>query len=236
MTDSKEDLFEQKDQPADQTTQDKDQHVDEADQLLDQIVDENGKRKYASVDKAVSALKASQDYIKQLEKENAQLRDSGVKEDVLEQIFKAINDGKGVSEKEPKQPATEEVSKLVEKTLQEIETKKARENNLNTVTTRVRELYGDKAGEVFYQKAKEAGFDKNDINDLARKNPNAVFKVLGIEPRKPKEPLPDGVRTDAFSHRQEKPAKSAMGHGSTDDLVKAWRDIQSKVNKKYSVE
>lgn len=234
MTDKEKDLFDERPEGEEVETESVVDH-DPADQLLDQIVDENGKRKYASVDVALNALKASQEHIKRLETETAQYREKLSQAEVLENMFKAIKkEGGEPAEPEPKN-ADVDVKALVVNTLKELQTQEVAEKNASTVSGRLRELYGDKARDVFYQKAKEAGLEAGEINALARKSPTAVFKLLGIEAKKKETTTPAGINTAALeTGAKPRTPRSAMSHGSTKDLVESFTAVREEVTKRLS--
>ncbi len=82
------------------------------------------------------------------------------------------------------------------------------------------------------------GLDKTTINDLAAKNPTAVFKLLGVEDKKPTKSPQGSIRTDAFvatpsTTTQQK--RSGMANGSTRDLVAEWQRVKDKVNQELGI-
>ncbi len=211
-----------------------------ADQLLASLVNEQGKQKYSSVDDALKALINSQNHIKTLEQENQQLREVSTKAKTMEELLEAIKPKDVVApvvpNPTPTNSAVPDVSSEVEKVLARLEAKKTAEANTGAVVNKLKELHGDKAGDYFYAEASKLGFDKASINDLAAKNPNAVFKLLGIDSVKTQTPSPAGVRAEALNVPSTTPTKSPMAHNTSDELLSNWEKSKAKTNKKLGLE
>ncbi len=212
--------------------------VVEADPLLATIVNEDGKPKYASVQDALKALASSQAHIKTLESENSQLRDAKTTALTLEEVLKAIKPAEGIPTQvvPPKQPEQIDITTLVANSLAKIETEKNATANVTIVVDKMKELYRDAASTTFYSKAKELGFDQEDINSLASKNPKAVLKLFGIEDKKATK-IPQGsIRTEAFVNNTKTTSqKGGMAFGNTSDLVAEWRRVTTKVNQELGI-
>lgn len=211
-----------------------------ADPLLSTIVNEEGKPKYSSVQDALKALASSQAHIKTLESENSQLREAKTTALTLEDVLKAIKpsaDTAPAPVAAPPKPADEQdIPTIVANALAKIETEKTAAKNVALVVEKMKETFGDAASTSFYTKAAELGFDKADINALAQKNPSAVFKLLGIEDKKPTNKPTGSIRTDAFVNPPtSQPKRSGMANGSTKDLVSEWQRVKDKVNQELGI-
>jgi len=215
------------------------EQVPAIDPLLATITDETGKPKYASVEVALKALQNAQSHIKNIETENAQLREATAKAQTLEEVLKAIK----TPESAPAAPAVPsketdpvDIANLVQQTVTKLELEKQATANINSVVEKMKKVYGETAGEQFYKKAGELGFDAQDINSLARKNPSAVFKLFGIEDKMPTKVPQGSIRTDAFTETsQPQKQRSGMAHGDTQQLVDAWRASANKVNERLGI-
>jgi hypothetical protein len=152
------------------------------------IKNENGEQKYKSVEDALKALAHSQAFIPQLKNEldttKSQLSQAQAQANKIEELERAILQLTQNTQKPNEPPATvneELIAKMVNDSLNKVTTAQKQKENLATVINKVQEVHGEKAGEFFYGKAKELGFEADEINTLAAKNPTAVFKMLGIE-------------------------------------------------------
>lgn len=209
------------------------------DPLLASITDETGKPKYASVEAALKALANAQVHIKTIETENSQLREATTKAKTLEDILKAIKPAEAapvVETPAPTKPVEVDIAGLVAQTVLGLEVQKTEQANIQSVVERAKQAYGENANTSFYTKAAELGFDKAGINELAKKNPNAVFKLLGLEDKAPANVPKGSIRSDAFLEKApDNTKRSGMAHGDTAHLVDAWRNAVAKTNSKLGI-
>lgn len=209
------------------------------DPLLATITDETGKPKYSSVEAALKALANAQSHIKTIESENSQLREATTKARTLEEVLNAIKPAEVVTAPiavAPIQPAQVDIASLVTQTVQGLEAQKIADANTSTVVTRLKQVYGEAAGETFYTKAAELGLSKAEINLLAQRSPSGVFKLLGLEDKAPTNVPKGSIRTDAFtSIPPTTPARSGMAHGNTQQMVDSWRSAAAKVNERLGI-
>lgn len=237
-----ENLFEE--QTNDQTTdavQTDAEVTSPADQLLGGITNEEGKQKYSSVEDALKALKASQDYIKTLEGENKQYKDKLTSASTVDDILRAVK-GAGEPPKKEELPPQKETSAVsldgltdvVAKTIADIEARKVSQANQQAVSQKLKEVYGEKAKETLNQKAKELGLSGSELSALASKSPAAFYKVLGVDSSKKVETQVKGVNTETFSN-PAKTSRSAMAFGSTKDLLDSWNEVKREVNEKLGI-
>lgn len=198
------------------------------DSLLKAILNEQGVQKYQSVTDALKALQSSQEHIKRIEQENAQLRDLAVKARAAENIAATLKPTDPSPAPDPL--AGKDLESVVERVLNLKESQKQAVDNQREVANVLTEAFGqDKAKDIFYSKAGELGFTREEINALAAKNPKAVIKLF-LGDKQPVKPSPSnlpGIRPDAL---KEKPAvpKSGMTLGSTADLLDSWRAAGQK--------
>lgn len=216
-----------------------DTNVPAVDPLLATITDDTGKPKYASVEAALKALANAQAHIKTIESENSQLREATTKARTLEDVLNAIKPSEVapvVTTPAPKEPEQVDIANLVLQTVQGLEAQKTAAANTATVVNKLKQAYGDSAGETFYAKAADIGLSKAEINALAERSPSAVFKLFGIEDKAPTNVPKGSIRADAFiTTTPEQPKRSAMAHGSTSHLVDAWRASIEKTNQKLGI-
>jgi len=157
--------------------------------LLGSIKNERGEPKYKDVQTALDALKHSQTFIPQLktEKEQLEIELANMKKEV--ERLKTVEDTvTRLTSSQPQQTpqqsnglSADDVANLVSQTLSRKETEAVQKANLNTVVSQLQEVFGKDAETNFYSKAKELGMSIEEMNTLAAKSPQAVFKILGIE-------------------------------------------------------
>lgn len=155
--------------------------------LLASIKNENGEQKYKTLEDAIKALAHSQNFIPTLVNESKEkeriiqeLQAKAQKIDTLENTLQELIQRQGT----PKTDAVideDKIAELVNQTLTRTQQAALAQANQKKVIDKLIELHGEKAGEVFYAKAAEAGLDKAEINSLAAKSPSAVFKLLGVD-------------------------------------------------------
>lgn len=155
--------------------------------LLGQIVNEKGEQKYKTVQDALYGLKHAQEYIPSLkhekedkDKEIETLRERVEQLSSLEQTVLELT-------REKEKPGTtvqslneEDIANLVRQTLTKTQSEATQIQNIQIITSTLREKFGDKAENVFYDKAKELGLTVDEMNALAAKTPKAVLTMLGI--------------------------------------------------------
>ena len=209
-----------------------------ADQLLASIVNPDGTAKYANVEVALNALKASQDHIARLETENTAFQASAAKATTMEEILNAVKPAP-VVEPDPVVPASideGQIAQLVQGYTAQAKAEEVAKQNVDTVLTRVRAKYGDEAGTKFYEDAAAKGFDREDINALAAKNPKAIFSILGLEEAPVAPKLGGSINSAAFQQKaSDRPAVSGMAYGKN-ALMDNWRYTKAKVNKELGIE
>lgn len=94
------------------------------------------------------------------------------------------------------------------------ETKKRVEienNNFNEVQKKLRERFGHNAPSVLSDQAQALGLSKDDVHSLAKKSPEAFFRVMGLDQQRNTENFMTPPRSDVRSdHFAPKPIKRTM--------------------------
>jgi hypothetical protein len=154
--------------------------------------------KYKSVEDLAKGKYESDRHIKNLERENADLRASNLHlkddnvtkaklEEYLDKITKATSAGSppastSTTHATDDQPLShEKLAPVVKKLLQEHEVSKTKEQNVRAVTDALKERFGQNWQEALNKQTEELGLDKSAINYLAETSPKAFFKTLGID-------------------------------------------------------
>ena len=198
-------IFDDKKQEETPATPDNTQTDPFADKLQE-IRNENGEPKYKDVETALSALKASQDYIKQLKGENQSWEEKyqSAKEELekmgsIDDFVNRISPKKEESTPAPTQEtpkiseglSEEQVAKILEERLAAREQESAKAANLKRVIDHLQQAHGDKAVEYIQQKAQELGTTPAELKSLAGSNPQMVLRLLDSgekqQPSKPTE-------------------------------------------------
>lgn len=159
-------------------SEDKDQFAD----LLGTITTEDGRQKFNDVDSALTSIPHAQKHISSLEGENAELKHELEKRKTAEELLEAIKQS-GEGKETPSSPALDEaqLAALVDSRLNAQQTEATQKTNLQEVTLQMKEKYGDKAESTFYDTAKSLGMSMDAVNTLAKKSPEAVLKLMGVE-------------------------------------------------------
>lgn len=156
--------------------------------LLGMITNEQGEKKYRDVTSALHGLQHSQNFISTLKTENAQLKQElerlgseVVKIRELEETIRTLTGSQAAPVQQQQGLDQQSVAELINQTLSQREVDVIRQSNIKRVVSSVQTKYGDKAEQVFYDKAREVGMSAEAINNLAAQSPEAVFRLLGLE-------------------------------------------------------
>lgn len=193
---------------------------------LAEIVNERGEQKYNTVEDAIKALKASQEHISTLERENKEYKDKVQEATTMEDILAQLDSTKNSSDDNQNNLSMEDVKKLVSQTLEETENIKTAKQNQETVVASLIQVYGDKAEEQYYSKAEELGLSVEEMDRLAARSPVAVLQYFNVQKDKDtSKSIQGSVNTENFQQYNTSPQepKPVMYGASTKDLVNAWR-------------
>lgn len=182
---------------------------DELATLLGNIKNERGEPKYKTVAEALNALKHSQEFIPTLKNSNQELEqklnEAMEKLQRVSELERTVNELTQRTAQAPNQPAgmsQEQVAELVNRTLTTAQRQAVEKQNVDTVTSAVKEAFGDKAEEVFYGKAQEIGLSREEFNALAAKTPKAVLDLLGVGKTQTQRSSSPTINTDGFQTSQ----------------------------------
>jgi len=216
--------------------------VSGTDTYLSLILNEDGTQKYATAEEALKGSVHAQSHIGKLESELKELRDNANSnvsmEKILEALSKKPDDKSG--EQQIQGITAEDVASQVEQLLVKRDTETTTQTNITTVTSVFNKLYGDKASETMYGKAKDLGFSEDEINSMIATNPTATLKILGVGNVKPaqSDPVTSGgghVVDLSDGKPTEKPA-TIMGATNSKALTDSWKLSQAATNKRLGVE
>ena len=211
--------------------------------LLKGIVNESGQPKYQSVDVALQALKASQEYIPQLkQKETAleaevrQLKEELAKRSSVEEVVERLK-----AQQQPVLQDTPVHTGLDENAVLGILAKRDAEAvalaNIKNVSDQLTAKYGDKAKDVLQQKVTELGISPQALKDLSAQSPAAVMALFGNSGIKSTSPVSNSFNLPMEKKEEviERPAKSLLIGASTQDQIEFMRKIKAKVYADYGI-
>lgn len=78
----------------------------------------------------------------------------------------------------------EEIERLVDQRLQTAEANRTANQNINTVVTKLQEVYGPNYAQHLKRQAAELGMSEQEVNTLAGRNPKALLKLLDVGEQK----------------------------------------------------
>lgn len=162
-------------------------------------------KKYADPKAAGRALAEKDLFIERLKRENAGVRQELATRASLEDIAKKIdekvaqppqsppNHGDDRREPEPKavSPDPKDLEAKIAELINQRERQNALQSNERLVHERLRKAYGDNYQLRVSQEAEKLGVGTDFLSGLAREQPNAFFKLLGVdEERRPQQDIP----------------------------------------------
>lgn len=214
--------------------------------LLASIKNEQGVPKYKDIPTALGALSHSQAFIDQLklekhqqEAEVARLKAELDKRAAVEEVVSRLAQGTsnaGTTNTEVLTP--EQIAAIVSKQLEADRMRSTQVSNLQTVNQTLIQRFGDKAGEVLSNKARELGITVQALGQLAEQSPQAVLAYFPVSPQQPAQSA--GLNTSAFQgapHSEDVPApsKSMLSGASSKDQAAYMAEIRKSIHAKYGV-
>ena len=202
---------------------------------LSSIVDDSGEPKYKDVFTALDALKHTQDYVKTLQDENRQFRESQTQNTTMEEALRKLSANKEQNDS-TKSPAldADTIKGLSLETIRQYEADKSARANEQAVSDALVKKFGDadKAKAEYASKALELGVDVDTLRSLAQRSPKAVLSYFDVKSTQSFDKNLNGsVNTAALNtnpNQQEKP-RNIMYGATTGDMVGAWKSAGQSV-------
>lgn len=146
-------------------------------------------KKYADTKAAGRAIVEKDRFIEQLKREQAALRSDLAQRAKMEEMLAKIEEktSQPPPQQQNNQPVQPDQAKptIDEKTILELMNRRDRERaaeaNEATVANRLRQVYGDNYAAVVKHEASKMGIGTEFLSDLARRQPQAFFKLLGLD-------------------------------------------------------
>lgn len=200
-------------------------------EFLSAIVNpETGQPKYKTVAEALFGAVHAQEHIRNLETENAELREKASKATTAEQVIEKVRQTNAQGTPEGSRASLDEKSVL--EILEKRDKVQVEKSNRLSVLNTLKVKYGDKLEDALSTKAAELGLSAAELGSLAARSPKAVlayFDVKGTGTPSNKEGV---VNTDAL--RPIEPGKAAapanlLWGASSKEQVEFLRKIKAEV-------
>lgn len=159
-------------------------------------------------------------YIKTLERQKDEMRNDLLKknEDLnartnLEDLIERLNSQPSLSPQSPRdnteKPAInpDEIELRILKTIENNKLKEIENANLLQVQNKLKDRFGQHTSEILKEQADTLGLSEKDVNDLAKKSPEAFFRMLGLDQAKDTTniaPPRNERRNDSFVPKSQK--------------------------------
>ena len=224
------------------------QQVDSFNDQLSKIVAEDGRQKYDTVEKALEALEASQQYIPTLKSEKEKLEDEvnklreelaqrkGVQE-VVEQLSQHQQNGQEGADHSEAPLGEEQVVNLLNATLTKREQELQLKGNVDKVDQALRGKFGEKVIEAVTDKAKSLNTTPEQLGKLAETSPDLVLSLFGSAPNVSTTTTSFNIHgTGPKETELQRPEKSLLNGASSREQVDYMKKVRESVYQKYGVE
>lgn len=166
--------------------------------LLTALVGET--QKYKTVDELAKAYANADTFIEQLKEENRKLREQATQAKTIDEVLERISNRDAPQDDNPAVSGIkpEDVQKLVEATLTGREAQQKRNANLLAADAAMKEKFGEKAAEVFKQKASSPEKAKI-LMELAATDPTEFVSLFAGTTSAPSNNMDTGSVTTAIN-------------------------------------
>lgn len=207
------------------------------------IKNESGEQKYDTPEKALEALKYSQQYIPEL-KSQMELQAEAIKELTAKlEASKSVEDI--ISQQTPQQvnePTStalgqEDIMRLVSEELSKRSTQDTQVSNQSQVNSALVAKYGDTAQAEIIKKAKELGMKPSELGALSKSNPAMVLSLFGEKVGN------TPVSTNSYHIPADnrvpeavtRPAKSILSGATASEQARHMAEIKAEVYRKHGI-
>lgn len=187
-------------------------------------------KKYASVEKALEAIPHAQAHIERLEQEAKELREKATSGVSAEEVMRTVQDLLKAERGQTPTATIDEASiaGMLDRVVGARERAQMESANRNSVDSAMKGKFGEKAKEVFVQRATELGMSVQSLEAMAKTSPKAALELLGVKPAQgtPVAHSRSTINTEGLSQVKQEPAtRRLMTGGATQaDIMAAWRD------------
>ena len=223
-----------------------------ADQLA-MIKNEDGAQKYDTPEKALEALKHSQEYIPQLQKatvdkdaEIARLTTELATRSSVEDVVSRLTASQSAPQAAPEPTAPvapqgltqEQVASLVQQELTRTQQVTTARTNAEKVNDALVKSFGDKANATVVAKAKELNTTPQALEQLASQSPDMVLALFNAAPGPGVTVTQGSVNLPPTTPQGESlkaPEKSLLSGSTSDEQKDFWTKIKADTYAKYGV-
>lgn len=207
------------------------------------IKNESGEQKYDTPEKALEALKHSQQYIPEL-KSKMELQEQAINELTAKlEATKRVEDI--ISQQTPQQAdgptsqtlGQEDILRLVSEELSKRSVQDVQKNNQDKVHSTLLSKYGDNAQAEITKKAKEFNMKPSELGELSKSNPAMVLSLFGEKVGN------TPIATNSYhipanapaAEPVARPAKSILSGATAAEQAKHMADIRAEVYRKHGI-
>lgn len=217
------DLFSNDNPVVEDNTPDVEKEADNQPDFLSQLVGEG--KKFRDVQALAKGKIEGDSFIEDLVRQNKELREELNKQEYAKELLQTMKTenrlptptetsedntmSKAVGSHNP--DGGVDIESIVERTLSKREKEQMAAANKTAVSTKLREVWGDKAKDLLVERAKEMDVELEDIAEMAARSPKALFRMLGITneqvakpnvpPRGDRNPFAVEARSDVVNDR-----------------------------------
>lgn len=201
-------------------------------------------KKYKSVEDALKSVPHAQEHIKTLEQQLAELRAKDAenmaelqRRRTAEELLTEMNKGKQNDVVTPTgvEADPEVLSQLVERVLEKKQTESVAKNNAQSVVTKLKEVYGDKAREAYISLASSNGMSIEFLDKLAMTSPNALLKLAGVgNVKQSSGKISSDVQTTAIQSNQETVSSRVPAFATSKQMAAAMAAARQDVLKRLN--
>jgi hypothetical protein len=159
-------------------------------------------------------------YIKTIERQKDELRSDFIKaqdeiqkskslEELIDRLNKKDETPPPTPLKDVVKPSMDldEISKVFDSRYEAKKQSEIETENFNIVQNKLKDRFGNRAAEILVEQREALGLTKEDVNALAKKSPEAFFRMLGLNQEKDNSfmaPPRSDVRNDHFAPKTQK--------------------------------
>jgi hypothetical protein len=201
--------------------------VDSYAHQLASITAEDGRQKYADVSTALASIPHAQQHIKQLTEELNEAKEQLDKTRGVDEVLQQLQTSQDTNTETPPVAGLDEnaIAALVDQRLTAQQQQVIAQQNAAKVRGALTEVYGDKAEEVFKNRAAELGLSVEYLESQALAHPDFVLKQFDMKQVSAAQPTSQSsISTSAMQPQQEMP-KPVMRGASSKDIVAAYKQM-----------
>lgn len=191
---------------------------------LANIKAEDGRQKFATVEKALESLPYNQAHIKELSDRNKELEAQVAQQQGMDAVLEQLRSQQAPVE----QPAVgideARIDAMLDQRLTQRDTAATQSANATQVLDQLKATYGDKAETQFNERAASLGMSVDQLSSLARTSPQAALAFFDAPPAQVSNPTTGSINTTL---EPQVPAKDEshmdIFNGGTSGTVASWR-------------